>query len=206
MKTKRIALILLLLMLVPMPSLAGSVSGTTGLFHTPTSDVLPVGVLGASVHFSENRITAGVGYGLFDFLEVGTAIQLHGGTVARIYPFIKGQIFPETRNDPGLAAGIERDAAYVVLSKSLAPLVRGHAGVGIGKRSGLFGGVSYLVNPVVQSRPGSLQMPRVLLIGEFDGSGLNAGARLSFAQGLDLNVFVRNMNEAVVGAAWRTRF
>lgn len=206
MATRRIALILLLVMLVPMPALAGSVSGATGLFYTPTSDVMPVGVLGASVHFSENRLTAGVGYGLLDFLEVGAAVHSKNGTVGKIYPFIKGQIFPETRNDPGMAAGIERDAAYVVLSKTMAPLLRGHVGVGIGHRSGFFGGVSYLVNPVVQSRPDSLQMPRVLLIGEFDGAGLNAGARLSFAQGLDINVFLRDMNETVVGAAWRTRF
>jgi hypothetical protein len=167
---------------------------------------MPVGVLGASIHFSEDWITAGIGYGLLDVLEIGTAVRLKGGAVAQVHPFIKGQILRETRNEPGVAAGIERNAAYVVLSKSLAPLLRGHAGVGIGERAGLFGGFSYLVNPVVQSRPGSLEAPRILLVGEFGGAGLNAGARLSFAQGLDINVFLRNLSEATLGASWRTRF
>lgn len=206
MLTKRIALILLLVTLLPVPALGSGVSGSTGLFHTPTADVMPVGVLGASIHFSENWITAGIGYGLLDVLEIGTAVRLKGGAVAQVHPFIKGQILRETRNEPGVAAGIERNAAYVVLSKSLAPLLRGHAGVGIGERAGLFGGFSYLVNPVVQSRPGSLEAPRILLVGEFGGAGLNAGARLSFAQGLDINVFLRNLSEATLGASWRTRF
>lgn len=204
--SKRYGITLLILAFLTMPSFAGSLSGSTGLFNIPTSDVLSVGMIGASVHVSDSRVTGAVNYALMDFLEVGATVRFSGGNAVRFSPFVKGQIFAETVNDPGLAAGIQDESAYVVLSKTLAPLFRGHVGVGTGRFDGLFGGVSYLVNPVVVSRPSSMQMPRVMLIAEYDGLRPNVGTRLSFAQGLDVNVLMHNIRDLTIGASWRTRF
>lgn len=196
----------LIVALTAMPSLAGSLMGATGLFNIPTADVLPLGMTGASVYVENDRITGAISHGLMDFLEVGAALRFEGGQAVHAAPFIKGQLFAETARDPGVAAGIEDRSAFVVLSKMLAPRLRGHVGVGTGRFHGLFGGITYVVNPVVVSRPNGFQPPRVMLIGEYDGRYPNLGARLSFAQGLDIDVALARGNDLMIGAAWRTRF
>lgn len=204
--TKKILGMALAIVLVwALPSLASTITGPTGLFNIPSADVNAPSVIGASVHVSDNNVVAALNYSLMDFLEIGASSR-SGKYGARFSAFVKGQIFRETANDPGLAAGFEDDSAFVVFSKTLAPLFRGHLGMGTGRFNGLFGGVSYLVNPVVVTRPSSLQMPRVMLIAEYDGRKPNVGTRLSFAQGLDINVALMNVSDVTIGASWRTRF
>lgn len=204
--TKRLFTLLLMVAVLSTPSLAGSIFGTTGLFNTPTADIVSVGMFGASVHVDDNRVTGAFNYGLMDFLEVGAAVRFRDGQATRFSPFVKGQIFAETAYDPGIAAGIEDGSAFVVLSKAFAPLTRAHVGVGTGRFNGLFGGVSYVLNPVVVSRPAGFQPPRIMLIAEYDGRNPNVGTRLSFAQGLDVNVMLQGISDLMIGAAWRTRF
>lgn len=197
---------LLLVILASVPSLAGTVYGTTGLFHTPNADVLPTGMIGASVHVADNQVIAALNYALMDFLELGVSSRSRGSSNTKFSAFLKAQIFEETSSDPGLAAGIEGGSAFVVLSKTLTPLLRGHMGIGTGRFSRLFGGVSYLVNPVVVSRSTNFQMPRIMVIAEYDGAGANVGTRLSFAQGLDVNIMLQDLDDLMIGAGWRTRF
>lgn len=203
MVRKVILMALMTVMLAVPPAFGSSMSGPTGLLNIPNADVNGLSMVGASVHVVKNEVWASLNYGIFDFLEIGAAVR-SSDHKTRFSGFLKAQIFQETQRDPGMAAGIHDKDAFVVLSKALAPLMRGHIGLSTG--SGVFGGFSYLLNPVVVSRPNSVQMPRVLLLAEYDGHRPNIGTRLSFAQGLDIDVALMNFRDLTIGAAWRSRF
>lgn len=204
---KRIMFFALLLVAIGVvPALAAGNPGMTGLFYIPTADVPAKGITGASVQVAPNRISAGMSHTPMENVEFGVSSRSGGGAHAQFAAFIKGQLLPETSRDPGLAIGLDESSLFLVASKVVAPMFRAHVGYGTERYGGLFGGISYLVNPVVVSEPGSIEMPRITLIAEYDGWRPNAGARFSFAQGIDLDAALLNMSDLMIGVSWNTQF
>lgn len=175
------------------------------IWNTPHADVLGRGVMKAGFRLSGGDLAASFGYGVLDSVDVGIVSTQRSGQ-AGLLGFLKVQLFPETQRSPGLGVGLTGSTGYAVLSKNIAPRLRLHGGFGSGGQGGPFVGATYLVNPVVVSRPGSLQAPRVTLMAEYDTHKVNAGARLGFAQGLDIDVVMEGLNEFGAGLSWRTQF
>ena len=88
--------------------------------------------------------------------------------------------------------GKERFSPYVVIGHVLPPYnLHWNFGLGGGKLGGIFFGMSKVFNPA--------EFPQVTLIGEYDASSLNLGAKILLNKGFLLDVAVIDMNKFVVG-------
>lgn len=189
--------------------LAGSTTwGPTGLLHVPTADANPEGRLDVGFHQGKGSASVITTYGLLDTLEVGMGLSGLNQD-SNLSAHVKFVLISETFEYPGVAigvSGVDHNTYYMVASKRLQGLgVRGHVGIGKGRVNGLFAGVSKVLNPVtVSTSQQRMQTPVVTLIGEWDGSGLNAGADLAFTPELGLRLMLEDMESFSFGLQLRT--
>lgn len=171
--------------------------GGSDFINTPTHRVINAGGYTIGAHVGEDKWgRIQLDYGLVTDFELGAAIDLsrdHNELSARF----KYQLIPETKDNFGLALGIqdigkERFSPYVVIGHVISPYnLRWNFGLGGGELGGIFFGMSKVFNPG--------EFPQVTLIGEYDAYDLNLGAKILLNKGLLLNVAVINMGQFVVG-------
>ncbi len=184
--------------------------GYTGLMMTPTADTLKTGGFDCGAVFvsDENNDTTffSANVGLVPSLEVGAAIVSpeHGDNNAIINA--KYGLLSETIATPALAIGIsdladEIDSTpYIVVSKALtvqsqrflAPRV--HVGLGGGRLSGLFLGLSAAVSD------------RTQLMVEYDTDDVNFGVQFAAAQGLRLHAGLLAGDNLGLGLSYNAGF
>lgn len=176
---------------------AKGIFGGTDLINTPTNRVLAPGRYTLGAHLDEaSRSQIQLDFGLAPDFELGAALNL-GRNHHQFSVGFKYQLIAETRNSFGLALGIQdigkdRFSPYVVLGHILAPYdLRWNFGMGGGQLGGIFFGLSKAFNPP--------EFPPVTLTGEYDGYGLNFGAKIQIKKGLLLNVGVLDLEDFVVG-------
>lgn len=176
---------------------AKGIFGGTDFINTPTNRVLVPGRYTLGAHIDEkSHGWIQLDFGLATDFELGAALDL-GRNYNQFSARFKYQLIPETRNNFGLALGIQdigrnQFSPYVVLGHILASYdLRWNFGLGGGQLGGIFFGLSKVFNPN--------EFPQVVLTGEYDASGLNLGAKIHLNKGLLLNVGVLDMEDFVVG-------
>lgn len=180
--------------------LAASWYGSTGLFRIPTADVLHEEALRVGAYGFGMTHTASIGYGVYPDVEIAL-VGFYRPNQARLTGAVKGRIFTETVDRPAVAVGFVDDSFYGVMSKQIAPRLRAHAG--LGSKQGVFAGLSYLVNPVVVTRPGEFTMPRMTLLAEYDHGEFNVGTQFTFTDHLDAYVTWVDFDRLAIGASWQ---
>lgn len=198
---------------------APTVYGPTGLMFVPTADVLPNGGFNFALHrFGEGNFLT-FNTSLMDNLEFGvTAVSWDGGhwdggrwvdgTDARAN--VKFRLLPESRTSPALAVGVSDLAddhgrgAYVVLTKSL-PQVGFRGTIGL-NQDGLIAGLSKELNPVSISKSGKGSRPGATFLIDVDGSALNLGVGIGLTPELRANVYLYDLDTAVLGLSYQARF
>lgn len=179
---------------------AATISGTTGLINIPSADALPSQSMEAAAHVFGDEAVISVGFGIVPQVELGVSTA---GRHDSLKVTLKGVVTPETREAPGIAVGLDGSSAYLVFSRGLDG-ARGHIGFGNGRFGGLFGGFSVLLNPVTVQR--GKTSPATTLMIEHDGRGVNAGVRIGFTPQLKMDLAFLNMEEAMLGLAYTSRF
>lgn len=186
---------------------AQTIQGSTGLINIPSADVVKEGELSAAFHSLPGGGVVALTYGVVGPLEVGVATLNRGGAAGRFMPVLKFQLMPERKGQPAVAVGLEDRAYYVVMSERLGSgRMRGHLGFGSDRFHGLFLGVSAFLNPVSIRNTGGSAAGGTLLMAEYDGRGVNVGARIGLTQELTLDVSMLNLQTASVGIGFRTDF
>lgn len=184
--------------------LASTLTGATGLIAVPTADTLPAGVGEFAVHFHDHRLTAAVSYGFFDHVEIGANTRVKDASLD-LGLMIKANLVTETARNPAVALGFETGRSYVVVSKLVAPRVRGTAGYALGDQSGPFAGVA--VNLSTASVQGRAGIPPTTLMAEISpGRGLDVGARVLITPNFSADLMLLNMKDVGAGIAIRTQF
>lgn len=185
---------------------APSITGSTGLINTPSSDVLREGEFSLGYYHLKNG-----GVGIFNTnvapnLELSIAGFRYDGKENKNYLNAKFGLVPETVFTPGLAVGIEdlgntdKRSAYAVASKALPFGFRMHIGAGSGRFNGVFAGFEKTLNPI-SVITGNNAFPATTLIAEYDGKSMNFGARMSIIPGLKLDAGWRN-HDGYVGMSY----
>lgn len=202
--------LLFLLFGAALPGLAApTVGGPTGLMFVPTADVLPNGGFNFGLHRAYETNFLAFNMSLVDNFEFGvTALSADGWSDTRAN--LKFRLLPETKTSPALAVGVRdladddgRDA-YVVVTKNLAGVgFRGTLGV---SGDGLIAGLSKELNPVTISKGARRGGPGVTFMAEIEGSDLNVGVGIGLTPELRANVYLHDLDEAVLGMSYQTRF
>lgn len=175
---------------------APSLNGSTGMINNPTAAVLQEGQISLGYyHLKDGRV------GVFDaniggHMEVGVAGFRYNDREDKNCVNAKWGVVPETILTPGLAVGAEdiantdKRTLYAVASKSLPFGFRLHVGMGNGRYDGAFAGIEKTVNPIGMIT-GSNTFPATTFMAEYDGHGMNYGARLSIVPGVKLDAGYR---------------
>lgn len=193
--TKRIAsLVICIVISTTMIASAGTIHGVTGLIEIPNADALPPQALDAGLRVVGNHSAMSVTFGLAPRIEVGVNSDLKDNYIGFT---IKGVVFPETRENPGMAVGYDTGSLYFVLSKAFNS-ARGHIGFGDGPYNGVFAGLSIALNPVTVSKPGQIR-PTTSLLLEHNGRNLSAGLRFGLTPNLKADIAMLNMEKAMIG-------
>lgn len=198
MMKKMIMGISCVLLLTAVPVMAApSVNGATGLINTPTADVLRPGQISLGYYHLKDGGAGTFNANVAPNLEVGVTAFRYDGQSNKNYLNAKFALAPETVLTPGLAIGAEdianndKRSLYAVASKALPFGFRIHAGIGNGQLKGGFAGIEKTINPI-SVLTGNNTFPATTLIAEYDGKGMNYGARLSIVPGLKLDAGLRN--------------
>lgn len=205
--TGRVSIFTVALLLFAWPSVytdAGTLSGASGLIETPSADSIGEGEFEVAVRAVDGEFVASVLYGPMEHVEIGANTYARGEPLD-VGIVIKGVILEEGARQPGVALGFETNRSYVVVSKSLAPGFRGHAGYGFGDLDGLFGGISYALNTTSVSTGGA-GMPLTTLMAEYTSSGLGAGVRLLFSPAISAEAALTSDGDLAAGLILRTHF
>lgn len=184
---------------------APSFSGSTGMINTPSADALREGQFSLGYHNLKDQKVGTFSLNLLSNVEVGVARHFPDAGSNQTLFNAKWSIAPETVVTPGLAVGVEglgdgHRSAYAVASKALPLGFRIHAGVGNGRFNGAFGAIEKTINPV-SLITGSNTFPATTLIAEYDGDGMNYGARLSIVPGLKVEAGWRD-SKTYIGASF----
>ena len=195
----------------------------SGLVDIPTGEVLKHGIFGVGVyapfqnttHFKRDPVAFRVNFGMFDRIELGGShILPQDNDASRSFlGHIKGQLLNESGKLPNVAIGIDNlgdnviqqwntyhaNSAYLVISKTFnlprIHLISGHIGIGNHRFAyedrpiGIFAGVSKVFDPVFVRGDIAFSL-------EFDGEGVNTGARYTAHSGLQLGLGVETLNKA----------
>lgn len=207
--------VLMGLLVAALPAGAGTLSGLSGLLTVPTADVLPWGGLEAGVHLAGkgahgagDRIVVTVVSSPMDNVEVGLTNLRRKDHFGEFELALKGLVFAETANQPGVAAGFDPGWAFVVASRRVAPRVRIHAGYGYGEHKGFFGGASIALS-TASTANSALRTPAVTAMAEYTPAGANVGARLIFTPFLSADVGLMDLGgseEWIAGVSYRRSF
>lgn len=189
---------------------APTVYGPTGLMLVPTADVLGNGNFNFALHQWTDNSYLTFNTSMIDNLEFGvTAVSWRGGSDAMAN--VKFRLMPETKQGPALAVGVNdltdsngRDA-YLVVTKNLSQVgFRGTIGL---TSNGLVAGLSKELNPVSISKGGRGGAPSTTLMIELDDhSKLNVGVGIGLTPEFRANVYLYDLDTAVLGVAYQSRF
>lgn len=194
----------------------------SGLVDIPTGKVLKHGIFGVGVyapfqnttHFKRDPVTFRINFGMFDRIEFGGShILPQDNDASRSFiGHVKAQLLNESGKLPNVAIGIDNlgdnviqewntyqsQSAYFVISKTFnlpkIHLISGHIGLGNNRFAfadsplGLFVGVSTEFHPAFARGDIALSL-------EFDGEGVNTGARYTVDSGLQLGLGVETLNK-----------
>lgn len=203
-----ICLILIWLLLGGRAAFAHSTFGGTNLVALPTSSILPPGGYSVGVHYLEDDWTKiQFEIGLFRCLQVGAVADLVHGEY-ETGATIKYQLVPERMGAFGLAIGLEdigheKTTSYMVASQTLPKYgIRWHLGVGAGALDGFFIGANKVFNSIKVVEGKKNPWPRVIVIGEYDTSGLNIGARIDLSGGFFFDLAVVNLDTYTIGVSY----
>lgn len=197
-----LAMLCALVFLVGGTTSAATVSGATGLIYVPSADTLATGEAEIGVRYVDGGLASSFTYGIFDQIEIGINNVRGKKGGSQLGLMLKGNVFTETQDRPALAVGLETDQSYVVVSKRLAPRIRGHVGYGVGEMDGVFAGVSLVLNTTTSGRI----TPATSFLAELTPEGLNAGMRMVFSPLISVDVSLIDLDELSAGIALRTRF
>lgn len=191
------------------PALAVGTFGGTDLINIPNSSVLPHGHYSLGMHLSErNHTKFQADLGLVPNLEIGAVVDFWPKDKDATLR-LKYRLVPETRDSIGLAIGVQdlgRDkfTSYLVAGDTLPEYgIRWHLGFGTGGLDGIFAGITKVYNSVnIREGKRNSVLPRVILIGEYDGSGLNLGTRIDLSMGIFFDLAVTDMRDFTVGVSY----
>lgn len=195
----------LLVVVLVQPSVAATFTGVSGMLTVPTADVLPEGAIEGGIRFVDDAMTAAIALGVMPNVEVALNNVSESGGVDQLGLAIKGLVFAETSREPGFAVGFERERAYLVFSKRLAPRFRAHAGYAYGDDGGVFGGASYALNTASSGRS-AVRVPATTAMFEYTPKGIHAGARMVFAPSLSVDIGLLDLKDLVLGVSLRSVF
>lgn len=184
---------------------APSFNGSTGMINTPSADALRDGQFSLGYHDLKDHKVGTFSLNVMSNVEVGVARQFPDTGNPLTSFNAKWSIAPETVITPGVAVGVEglgdgHRSAYAVASKALPLGFRIHAGVGNGRFNGAFGAIEKTINPL-SLVTGNNTFPATTLIAEYDGDGMNYGARLSIIPGLKVEAGWRD-SKSYIGASF----
>lgn len=169
----------LLLMIVSAPVFASKI------FAVPTGDILKPETLEVDYAFVNGYNTLNLNYGIYSGWNIGIS-QGFGSGGTSLAGNLKIAILEETNTVPALAIGGTLAAGgggevYAAVSKQLGtPVLRGHAGIGVGSNIRPMVGVTAIINPV-QAKVGSrLSAPTTAVFLEHDGGSVNGGIIANF--------------------------
>lgn len=191
--------------------LAVGTFGGTDLINIPSSTALPHGEYCLGAHLRENDYTKlQFDMGLTPNFEIGGVLNFQPKD-ENFSLRAKLRLVPETKDSYGLALGLqdlgnERFTSYLVASHSFPALdLRWHLGFGTGGLDGFFAGLTKVYNSITISEgKRHSTLPRVILSGEYDGSGLNLGARIDIGMGIFLDLAVMRMEDFLIGVAYNS--
>ncbi len=191
-----------------------SFNGYTGLFYIPTADVLSADSWSAGV-FSVDLDAVFpdrycFGYGFPGSIEVNVVKYVPDKGEKETVISGKYQIFPETPGKAALAVGIfditkeMQTTVYVVASRTLGGPFEvkkrrvfetiGHIGIGGGGLEGIFAGIEFVLGPSFR------------VMGEYDTSDFNIGARILINNQVSLTGAVFDFDKLGVGISFRKAF
>jgi len=179
----------------------------SGLIRSPSPEVLPGGVLAASVH----RLQGKVNYGILNFFEAGLTADLDGynlmrdGSRNQLF-FARARLLRADRHGLGLSLGLdglgpedfgleqfgylpkaglsELESAYAVLGGSMPfyPSLCVTLGLRLGRyQPQIFGSISKVI------------LDGLMIITEYDGQATNLGARLLLSPRVKLDLSFTNI-------------
>jgi nitrate reductase NapE component len=194
---RRLLISFMLLALSITPAWAATVTGSTGLIVVPEADILGPGGFEASLHIAHNAIMS-LSLGIFDHVELSLYTPLRNGDLEYT---AKVLLNAESATFPGVAIGVESGDVYIALSRSFGRM-RGTLGFGNGGFRGIFGGISYQLNPVYF---GKMQTAPKLLL-DYNGHLLNGGIRIPLASRLELDASFIDFDHTMIGLTFKTQF
>ena len=171
---------------------APSTTGSTGMIHIPTADVLQTGHFAAGYYYWRDHGTATAALGLPAGIEISAATPWYNGVSSQWNVNAKINLTQESLLTPGISVGIEdlggqqQQSFYGVVSKALPFGLRVHLGVGNGRFRGAFGTLEKVLNPhSVRTKAAGFPVTSIMV--EMDGRKMNYGARMRLARGLRLD-------------------
>ncbi|MGE5530136.1 MAG: YjbH domain-containing protein [Patescibacteria group bacterium] len=174
--------------------------GATDVMDVPTSGILNDGAFGLYANAEDGLTVLGMDFGLLPNLEAGLQALLSGGwTSAGLR--LKYHLLSEKRDGFGLAVGLQDigqtfTTPYIVAGKTLGRGFQGYLGIGGGWLDGVFFALTKRLDTSLGAD----------LFLEYDGSGVNAGARLPLTPGLNLDLGAPDLDHLVVGVSYVSRF
>lgn len=204
--TSLILTVLIMSMLITGIGQASSVDGATGLINIPTASTMTASTASLSYHSFKGGNYASVIVGVAPGVEAGLSARF--GDKTNLFGSLKVNLVKELDYPAvsvGLRAGNDQLNYYAVASMQLgAPGVRGHAGIGTGRYSSGFAGLSIVLNPVsVSTTNRKITVPLTTAIFEYDGSGLNAGVLLKFNNSLNGKIYLSDFSSLGFGVNYK---
>lgn len=210
----RRSLLLLVLAVGAMCWAHPSFLGYTGIYYTPTAEVLPPNVWSAGAYSVDLDDTFpdrySFGYGFDGRLEVTLLKYKPKNGQDETFLAGKYQIFPERQGQPAFAVGVydvtdeQKTTVYIVASKTLSGPFEvkrrkvfqaiGHFGIGGGQLDGIFSGLELVLGPSLS------------LLGEYDTKNFNVGARILINDSIALNGALFDFDKLGIGISYRRTF
>ena len=186
------------------------VGGTSGLLRMPTADLMLPGTFQTGVNWYEDEFSFSAVASLVRFLEVGVTTE--GWDDLKLVLRAKARLLDETDWLPNTAIGVdfrgnEEFDVYAVMSKELGmPGFRVHGAFGTGAYRTAMLGFSAVLNPVVVQRTDRWSLPVTTAVLEYDGSGINAGAKMRLSDHWAAHLALVDFKAVGASVLYRFRF
>jgi hypothetical protein len=201
MKKILVGMTLLTLVTTGTAMAAPSITGSTGMIATPSSDVVRQGDVSLGYYNLDAGAVGNMNIGIMKNVEIGLSSFEPDAGSRQNRMNAKWSIVPETVVTPGLAIGVEdinkedERSGYIVGSKALPLGFRVHYGIGDGRYDGVFGSIEKTISPI-GILTGDSVFPATTLIAEYDGNDVNLGARMSVIPGIKIDAGWTDMKDA----------
>lgn len=189
---------------------ACAITNATGLLKISTASTLEEGELVSSYNHFNGRSYASLGLGVLHGVEVTITSRVFSKSPDLIGN-LKVLLLDEDRWPAvavGLTASNNNANYYIVGSRQIGlPGLRGHFGLGTGRYSKGFAGISSVLNPVtVSSRAKGYALPLTTAVLEYDGRGLNTGVIMRFRPDLEGKLYVSDLQYFGLALRYTTFF